>query len=104
MLPFKSALLEPATRQNLPVWAGFICYSLFDGSVAEEVCYWRDMTLVPHLINLLGKRGLSARVSFAQIRGGGGDRKELARQLRAEVMRLKEAFPIACLSPDVSSV
>ena len=92
VLPFKSALLEPATRQNLPVWAGFICYSLFDGSVAEEVCYWRDMTLVPHLINLLGKRGISAHVFFTQIQRGCGDRKELARRLHSEVMRLKEAL------------
>ena len=92
VLPFKSALLAPAAQQNLPLSAGFIRYSLEDGIVADEVCYWRDMTLVPHLINLLGKRGISAHVFFTQIQRGGGDRKELARRLHSEVMRLKEAL------------
>lgn len=94
VLPFKSALLEPAAQKNQPLSVGFIRYSLEDGSVADEVCYWRDMTLVPHLINLLGKRGISAHVSFTQIQEGCGDRKELARQLHSEVVRLKEAFSI----------
>ena len=92
VLPFKSALLAPAAQQNQPLSAGFVHYSLEDGSVADEVCYWRDMTLVPHLINLLGKRGISAHVSFVQIQEGFGDRKELARRLHSEVMRLKEAL------------
>ena len=92
VLPFKSALLAPATKRNQPLSAGFIRYALEDGSVADEVCYWRDMTLVPHLINLLGKGGISARVSFVQIQEGFGDRKELARRLHSEVMRLKEAL------------
>jgi len=92
VLPFKSALLAPAAQQNLPLSAGFIRYSLEDGIVADEVCYWRDMTLVPHLINLLGKRGISAHVFFTQIQRGCGDRKELARRLHSEVMRLKEAL------------
>jgi len=91
VLPFKSALLEPATRQDHAVSACFIHYAISDGSVADEVCYWRDMTLVPHLMNLLGKRGISAHVSFTPIQGDYGDRKELARQLHAEVIRLKEA-------------
>ncbi|HYT60783.1 MAG TPA: lysophospholipid acyltransferase family protein [Haliangiales bacterium] len=94
VLPFKSALLEPAAEQKQPLAAGCIQYSLSDGSVADEVCYWRDMTLVPHLVNLLGKRGVSARVSFTQLQNGCGDRKQLARQLHSEVVRLKEAFSI----------
>ena len=53
VLPFKSSLLEPATRQPHGLSAGFIEYALADGSVADEVCYWRDMTLAPHLLNLL---------------------------------------------------
>ena len=57
VLPFKSALLAPATQQEHLLSASFIRYALDDGSVADEVCYWRDMTLVPHLLNLLGKRG-----------------------------------------------
>jgi len=51
-LPFKSALLEPATNPAYALAAGYIQYELKDGNVAEELCYWKDMTLVPHLLNL----------------------------------------------------
>jgi 1-acyl-sn-glycerol-3-phosphate acyltransferase len=94
ILPFKSSLLEPAARQTHPLSAGLIQYELDDGDVSEEVCYWKDMTLVPHLINLLGKRTVRASVRFTQLREGSTNRKELARQLHSEVMRLKEAVPI----------
>lgn len=92
VLPFKSSLLEPATRQTHGLSAGFIEYSLADGSVAEEVCYWRDMTLVPHLLNLLGKRRLEARLCLTELERPSADRKQLARQLHSEVVRLKEAL------------
>jgi 1-acyl-sn-glycerol-3-phosphate acyltransferase len=89
VLPFKSSLLEPATQQPRGLSAGFIEYALNDGDVAEEACYWKDMTLLPHLLNLLGKRGIEARLVFTEVRPSGLCRKHLARQLRAEVVRLK---------------
>ena len=94
VLPFKSSLLEPATCQPHALSAGFIEYALADGDVAEEVCYWKDMTLLPHLLNLLGKRGLEARLCFTELRQASSDRKQLARHLHSEVVRLKEAFSI----------
>jgi 1-acyl-sn-glycerol-3-phosphate acyltransferase len=94
VLPFKSSLLEPATRQAHPLSAGLIQYALDDGDVGEEVCYWKDMTLVPHLINLCSKRVVQASVHFKQLREGNADRKQLARQLHAEVLRMKHAFAI----------
>jgi 1-acyl-sn-glycerol-3-phosphate acyltransferase len=94
ILPFRSSLLEPATRQTHPLSVGLIQYELSDGDVSEEVCYWKDMTLVPHLINLLSKRAARASVRFTQMRKGSTSRKELARQLHSEVLRLKEAAAI----------
>lgn len=91
VLPFKSSLLEPATRQTHSLFAGLIQYKLDDGNVSEEICYWKDMTLVPHLFNLLSKKIIRAQVSFTPIREGSTDRKELARQLHSEILRLKEA-------------
>ncbi len=91
VLPFKSSLLEPATRQCHSLSAGLIQYQLEDGDVSEEVCYWKDMTLVPHLVNLLSKRTIHASVHFTRLREGSTNRKELARQLHSEVLRLKEA-------------
>ena len=89
VLPFKSSLLEPAVRQPYSLTAGLIQYQLSDGDVSEEVCYWKDMTLVPHLVNLMSKRAVHASVKFTELRRGSSNRKELAQQLHAEVLRLK---------------
>ncbi|HTL58277.1 MAG TPA: lysophospholipid acyltransferase family protein [Candidatus Limnocylindrales bacterium] len=89
VLPFKSSLLEPATGCGHPLTASLIAYRLEDGDVGEEVCYWKDMTFVPHLINLLSKRRVEVAVQFAELRNGSTNRKDLARQLHAEVLKLK---------------
>ena len=94
ILPFKSSLLEPVAKQAHPLSAGLIRYALSDGDVNEEVCYWKDMTLVPHLINLCSKRAVQASVHFKQLHEGNADRKQLARQLHAEVLRMKHAAAI----------
>jgi lyso-ornithine lipid O-acyltransferase len=91
ILPFKSALLEPATRHPHSLSVGLIQYEINDGDVVEEVCYWKDMTLVTHLINLLSKRSVRASVKLAPLHNGSANRKELALQLHAEVSKLKHA-------------
>jgi hypothetical protein len=47
--------------------------------------------MLPHAINLLSKREIRASVRFTQLRESSTDRKELARQLHSEVLRLKES-------------
>ncbi len=94
VLPFKSSLLEPAARQTHSLTAGLLQYKLGDGDVTEEVCYWKDMTLVPHLINLCSKLAVEASVHFNHLREGNADRKQLARRLHAEVLRMKHAVTI----------
>ncbi len=91
ILPFKSSLLEPAAQQTHSLSVGLIHYELDDGDPVEEICYWRDMTLLPHLLNLLGKRRVRVSVRFAPVQNGSMNRKELARQLHSEVLRLKTA-------------
>jgi len=92
VLPFKSSLLEPAAKSTHPLQVGYINYAIEDGDVVEEVYYWRDMTLLPHLLNLLSKRRLSARVVFAPVPEAKMGRKELARKLHAEVLGLKNGM------------
>jgi 1-acyl-sn-glycerol-3-phosphate acyltransferase len=94
VLPFKSSLLESAAQQSHPLTAGLLAYELADGDASEEVCYWKDMTLVPHLINLCSKRTVHAAVHFNHLGEGHADRKQLARQLHAEVLRMKSAVAI----------
>lgn len=90
ILPFKSSLLEPAAKHTHALYASLVQYELEDGDVSEEICYWKDMTLVPHLINLLSKKTIHASVSFTQLHESSTDRKELARQLHSEISKLKE--------------
>lgn len=87
VLPFKSSLLEPALHG--PLGVGAIDYSLREGSVADEVCYWRDMTLAPHLANLFTKRTIEAEICFASATVRAADRKALARELRGQVIALR---------------
>ena len=89
VLPFKSSLLAPAARRKHPLHVAAIQYELDDGDVGEEVCYWKDMTLVPHVVNLASKRVIRATVKFAPVKDASDDRKMLAGQLHAAVMRLR---------------
>ena len=89
VLPFKSALLQPAAGQKHPISVGCIRYAIDDGDAADEVCYWGDDTFFPHMLNLMGKQQVRATVRFASVRSMTEDRKELARQLRDEVLALK---------------
>jgi len=91
VLPFKSSLLEPIIRLNHPLTVAFIQYSMPHGNVGEDVCYWGDMTLAPHLLNLLSKSRVEAHISFTRLEPGSHSRKELARQLHSQVVRLKQA-------------
>jgi 1-acyl-sn-glycerol-3-phosphate acyltransferase len=94
VLPFKSSLLEPAARTLDPVTAGLIRYDLADGDVSEEVCYWKDMTLVPHLINLLSKPHIKADLHFTRPKLETKNRKAIARQLHSDLVRLRTALSL----------
>jgi 1-acyl-sn-glycerol-3-phosphate acyltransferase len=91
VLPFKSSLLEPVAGGTKSVTAGLISYALGDGKVEDEICYWRDMTFFPHLINLFSKKDIRIRLRFTPVADCKPDRKELATQLHREVLGLKPA-------------
>jgi 1-acyl-sn-glycerol-3-phosphate acyltransferase len=94
VLPFKSSLLEPAVEPAHPLSVSAIQYTIEDGDVVREVCYWGDHTFFPHLLNLLGKRAIRATIRFAPVQRTGADRKQLALQLREEILKLKaESIP-----------
>jgi lyso-ornithine lipid O-acyltransferase len=92
VLPFKSALLELATNPAYALAASHLHYELQDGDVAEEVCYWKDMTFGPHLVNLLSKRRIQAYLAFSEITQRSKERKELAHLLHAKVTTLQNTF------------
>lgn len=87
VLPFKSALLESACAAG-QWWAAHIRYEVTDGSVEQEVAYWGEATFGLHLLNLLKKREIRARVRCERVTLNSTDRKQVARQLHAAVERL----------------
>jgi 1-acyl-sn-glycerol-3-phosphate acyltransferase len=89
--PFRSSLLEPAVRHHRTVVAAALGYAVPPRrSAADEVCYWRDMTLAPHLWNLLSLPWVEARLAWGEPRPAGPDRKLLAQALHTEVVRLHQ--------------
>ena len=90
VLPFKSSLLESAVQLRCPVAAAAIEHALEDGSVADEVCYWGEMTLLSHLLNLFSKRDIRSKCSFSVPKIRAGDRKEIATELREEIVSMRQ--------------
>jgi lyso-ornithine lipid O-acyltransferase len=89
VLPFRSSLLESAVRSGLPVTPAALSYDLHgDGVAGDEVAYWGDHTLVPHLVNLLSKKAFTARLSIGKTRCCEADRKKEAARLHGEVAGL----------------
>ncbi|HEV3408770.1 MAG TPA: lysophospholipid acyltransferase family protein [Chthoniobacterales bacterium] len=89
VLPFKSSLLRAALGPEYPITAAAIRYALpGGGSVEDEVCYWRDMTLLPHLWNLFRRPAVSCTIRFLPMNCARRDRKQLAHELWCAVHRL----------------
>ncbi|MDF3059098.1 MAG: hypothetical protein K0R17_3313 [Rariglobus sp.] len=95
VLPFKSSLLEPAVLGGWRVVPAGLFYDVPPGrSAAREVCWWGDMTLLPHLWNLMTVPWVRAHVAWGTpIRAGDWSRKLLARELRQEVLALTIKTP-----------
>ena len=85
VLPFMPSLLESAAQNGWAVSSAWIGYSLREGSVADEVAYWRDMTFLSHFLNLLSKQEIRAKVVYSSALPGGLDRKRLAKLLHDQV-------------------
>ena len=70
LLPFHSGLLAQALLAEMPVTAAYIRYHLDsdngpDVSVADDVCFWGTVPMIPHVFRFLGLRGVRATVRFA---------------------------------------
>lgn len=91
VMHFHSSLFQPALDVGVHITAAAIAYSIPDGDTAREACYWGDMTLLPHLLNLLTKDSVRATLKFSQQHRQFSDRKEAARTMRFEVERLRGA-------------
>lgn len=71
LLKFHSGLLAQAMEEKQAVTAAYVQYRVgprndSDITIANDVCYWGDAQLLPHIFRLLGLRGLRAQVRFAE--------------------------------------
>ncbi|MEY4489547.1 MAG: hypothetical protein RIQ79_2055 [Verrucomicrobiota bacterium] len=91
VLPFRASLLAPAITEGWRLMCAGLVYDVPSGrSVENEVCWWGDMTLPPHLINLATLPWIEARVGWGEASVAGSDRKILAEELRSKVVELRE--------------
>jgi lyso-ornithine lipid O-acyltransferase len=90
VLPFRPALFDAATKAGANVVSAHISYDVADGSAANDVCYWGEMSFFPHLLRLLSRHGVRARVRFAAETRKFADRKLAARVTREMVASLAQ--------------
>lgn len=88
VLPFHASLFEAALRSETALTPAYITYTLEGGSLSEDVCFWGDMTLLPHLVKLFSKPALSAYVTFGPAERNFHDRKEAAERMWSRVIAL----------------
>lgn len=87
--PFKASLLEPAARHGWAIVPAALAYRVPEGhSAADEVCWWGDMTLPPHLWHLAGLREITVDLAWGRPLAPNSDRKELARAAHSAVVAL----------------
>jgi lyso-ornithine lipid O-acyltransferase len=98
VLPFRSALFDGAVRSGEPVTPAHIRYEISEGTPETDVCYWGDMTLLPHLLGMLSKGPIQAKVRIAEGLQNFNSRKHAAHASRATVLEL--ARPSSGPSPD----
>lgn len=97
VLPFRSSLLEPVVRHGWRVVPTGLSYVVPTGhSVEREVCWWGEMTLVPHLLNLLTVPWVRVQIGRGEhVRGS--DRRDLAMHLQHQVEELRSRASVRAL-------
>lgn len=95
ILKFHSGLLAEALEEDEPITAANLRYTLGPDNdprvtVADDVCYWGDAKMLPHIFRLLGLKGIRAEVRFASapIAFLSKDRKRAAVEARDAVAAL----------------
>jgi lyso-ornithine lipid O-acyltransferase len=88
ILRFHSTMLQPAIAVGAPISPCAIRYQMEDGDPATEAAWWGDMTLLPHVWNLFGKKSVCARIAFGEPMFASGDRKQLGHVLHERVVGL----------------
>lgn len=101
VLPFKASLLESAVVQKWKIVPAALIYRVpFGRSVGLEVCWWGDMTLMPHLFNLATLPWIQASINWGEALISSESRKMLAEKLHCKVTALKNEIKYRQLSQE----
>lgn len=88
VLPLRPALLEWAASDGLAVRTATLSYHTAAGDppANDALCWWGDMTFLPHLAGVTRLGPSTVRLSFGPSSVSASDRKELARALHAALL------------------
>ncbi len=93
VLPFRRGLFHSVLNERVPLRVAALRYSLVEdggATVADDVCWWGDALLAPHLFRLLGLRGVRAEIRFGDEVKERVDRFVLSESARAAVVEMYE--------------
>jgi 1-acyl-sn-glycerol-3-phosphate acyltransferase len=92
VLPFRRGLFHSVLNEDVPLRVAGLRYSIVGdnggASVEQDVCWWGDALLAPHVFRLLGLRGVKAEVRFGGEVTARADRFVLSETARARVIEM----------------
>ena len=105
VLPFKSALFEPAAKTKTPVAYASLSYqtAFHETPAATSVCWWGEADFVRHFFGLLGLKKIEASISFGSETIISNHRKQLARDAHSLVSGLFAPAPTTLQSVNKSN-
>lgn len=96
VLPFRRGLFHSVLSNGVSLRTAAVRYSLDDdvanggATVAEDVCWWGEMMFGPHMVRLLGLRGLQAQIRFGDEVLERSDRFILSERAQGAVAQMYE--------------
>jgi 1-acyl-sn-glycerol-3-phosphate acyltransferase len=92
VMPFRRGLFHSALNEGVSLRVAALRYWLDENdegaTVANDICWWGEMTLGPHLFGFLGLRGVRAEVRFGGEVSERRDRFALSESARANVVKI----------------
>lgn len=87
VLPFRRGLFHSVLNEGVALRTAALSYTVNDPnvSVAEDVCWWGDALLAPHLFCLVGLKAIRATVRFGDEVTERTDRFVLSEQARSQI-------------------
>lgn len=97
VLPFRRGLFHSVLNEGVPLNVAALSYTTDDkeASIANDVCWWGDATLAPHIVRLTGTDGVRAKVRFGGEVRERDDRFVLSQQARRQITAMYSELSLA---------